>query len=192
MLEKSLIKGIMLKYFITSILPLLLTITGYCQDKTAVFDGHTVPTDENLMFYIQKDVNPNTVVYALKLGPDGKINPNDPIEVFWRRYEEDGRKKKLGWLEKTFAFDFKVRPVKNQSNTYVFSLVAMKDKDIFVTQNKNGTPRVFMKISGQTAILKRIYVTVDDSKKIHRVLSMELFGRDFKSDKLIYEKIVNK
>ena len=64
------------------------------------------------MFYIQKNTNPNTIVYALKLGSDGKIDPEDPMEVFWRRYQEDGKRKELAWLEKTFAFDFKIKAIK--------------------------------------------------------------------------------
>lgn len=175
------------------ILPFLLLgscFNSYAQNVESVFDGHTVPTDPNMMFYIQKNTNPNTVVYALRLGKNGKIDPDEPMEVFWRRYQEDGRRKKLGWLEKTFAFDFKIKPVKSKPNTYVFSLVAMKNKNVYVTQNKNGDPKVFMTIAGKTAILERIYVMVDDSKRIQSVLTMELFGRDFKTGKLIYEKIL--
>ena len=177
---------------LSSLLTIGISQRLIAQDKEAVFNGHTIPTDENMMFYIQKNTNPNTVVYALKLGNDGKINPKTPMEVFWRRYQEDGRKKKLKWLEKTFAFDFKVSAVKNKTNTYVFSLVAIKGKKLYVTQDKKGNPKVFMKINGKTARLERIYVMVDDSKRIQSVLSMELFGKDFKTGKLIYEKIVNK
>ncbi|MGB0888387.1 MAG: DUF4833 domain-containing protein [Vicingaceae bacterium] len=162
----------------------------FTQNKEDVFIGHTVPDDPNVMFYIQKNTNPNTIVYALKLGADGKINPEEPMEVFWRRYQEDGAKKKLAWLEKTFAFDFKVKPVKGKENLYTFSLVAMKGKQLFVTQTKNGKPNVFMKINGVTSRLERIYVMVDDSKRIQSVNSMELFGRDYKTGKLVYEKIV--
>lgn len=180
---------------LTPFLILFLLTIGFndkaaSQNEEDVFIGHTVPDDANVMFYIQKNTNPNTVVYALKLGPDGKINPEDPMEVFWRRYQEDGARKELGWLEKTFAFDFKVKAVAGKENIYAFSLIAMKDKKIYVTQNKSGKPNVFMKIAGKTARLERIYVMVDDSKRIQSVDSMELFGRDYKTGKLIYEKII--
>lgn len=167
-----------------------LSINTSAQSEEDVFIGHSVPTDANMMFYIQKNTNPNTVVYALNLGSDGKINKDEPMEVFWRRYQEDGAKKKLAWLEKTFAFDFKVEPLEGKENTYEFSLVAMKGKKLYVTQTKDGKPNVFMKINGKTARLERIYVMVDDSKRIQSVSSMELFGRDYKTGKLIYEKIV--
>lgn len=159
------------------------------EKRLSVFDDRTVPDDPNILFYIQKNTNPNTIVYALLLDADGKINPKDPIEVFWRRYQEDGRKKKLGWLEKTFAFDFKVSAIKSKPNSYVFSLVAMKGRKLYATQNKKGEPEVATLIDGKLARLDRIYLMVDDSKRIQEVLSMELFGRDFKTNKLVYEKI---
>jgi hypothetical protein len=183
----------MLKHFII-IFSLFLTIGinqhSFAQNKEDVFIGQTIPDDPNVMFYIQKNTNPNTIVYAMKLGADGKMDPKEPMEVFWRRYQEDGKRKELGWLEKTFAFDFKVKPVEGKENTYVFSLVAMKGRQLYVTQTKSGKPNVFMKINGKTARLERIYVMVDDSKRIQSVNSMELFGRDYKTGKLIYEKIV--
>jgi hypothetical protein len=180
--------------FILFLIALLLLIgistTSYSQNEEDVFIGQTVPDDPNVMFYIQKNTNPNTIVYALKLGADGKINPDDPMEVFWRRYQEDGARKKLAWLEKTFAFDFKIKAIDGKENTYVFSLIAMKNKKLYVTQTKSGKPNVFMKIAGKTARLERIYVMVDDSNMIQRVNSMELFGRDYKTGKLVYEKII--
>ena len=159
------------------------------KERLKVFDNRTVPDDPNVLFYIHKNTNPNCIVYALNLTEDGIINPNDPIEVFWRRYQEDGRKKKLGWLEKTFAFDFKVKPLKSKPNSYVFNLVAMKNRDLYATQDKYGKPQVAAHINGKLARLDKIYLMVDDTKRIQEVLSMELFGRDFKTGELIYEKI---
>ncbi len=179
-----------LTFLLSIFLIIGINLSAFSQNKEDVFIGHTVPDDPNVMFYIQKNTNPNTIVYAMLLGEDGKMNPDEPIEVFWRRYQEDGRKKKLAWLEKTFAFDFKVKPVEGKDNMYTFSLVAMKGKKLFVTQTKTGEANVFMKIDGKTARLERIYLMVDDSKRIQSVLSMELFGRDNKTGKLIYEKIV--
>lgn len=171
----------------------LFNSASFCQDgkdRLYVFNNRTTPDDPNVLFYIHKNTNPNAVVYALNLGANNKINQQDPIEVFWRRFQEDGRKKKLAWLEKTFAFDFKVKPLKDKENTYIFSLIAMKNKKLYATQNKKGEPVVFMTIAGKTALLEKIYLMVDDTKRIQSVLSMELFGKDPKTGGLIYEKII--
>jgi hypothetical protein len=171
----------------------LFNSASYCQDGTErlkVFNNRIIPDDPNVLFYIHKNTNPNAVVYALNLGTNSKIDTQDPIEVFWRRYQEDGRKKKLAWLEKTFAFDFKVKPVQGKENMFAFSLIAMKNKQLYATQNKKGEPIVLMTIAGKTALLEKIYLMVDDTKRIQSVLSMELFGKDPKTGSLIYEKIV--
>ncbi|MEJ6736385.1 MAG: DUF4833 domain-containing protein [Flavobacteriales bacterium] len=172
---------------------LLLSSTSFSQngeERLKVFENRITPDDPNVLFYIHKNTNPNAIVYALNLDANNKINSEEPIEVFWRRYQEDGRKKKLGWLEKTFAFDFKVKPFEGKENTYIFSLIAMKDKKLYATQNKKGEPVVFATISGKTALLKKIYLMVDDTKRIQSVLSMELFGEDPKTGQLIYEKMI--
>ena len=179
--------------FVILFFSLFIFSSSFCQDgkdRLHVFNNRTVPDDPNVLFYIHKNTNPNAIVYALKLDASKKINKEDPIEVFWRRYQEDGRKKKLAWLEKTFAFDFKVKPVNGKENTFAFSLIAMKNKKLYATQNKKGEPIVFMSIAGKTAVLEKIYLMVDDSKRIQSVSSMELFGKDPKTGHLVYEKIV--
>lgn len=162
------------------------------KERLAVFDDRETPDDPDVLFYIHKDINPNCIVYTLNKGADGKIDPKDPMQVFWRRYQEDGRKKKLGWLEKTFAFDFDVKKVKDKPNTYEFTIVAVKDRPFFFTQDKHGNPFTLTRIDGKNARIEKIYLTVDDSKTMHKLLSAELFGKDLKTGKLIYEKIVNK
>ncbi len=161
------------------------------KDRLSVFDDRETPDDPNVLFYIHKDINPNCIVYALKKGADGKIDPKNPMEVFWRRYQEDGRKKKLGWLEKTFAFDFDVKKVKDKPNTYMFDIVAVKKRYFYFTQDKKGNPITITKINGKNAKIEKIYLTVDDSKTMHKLLSLEIFGKDPKTGKLVYEKIVN-
>ena len=171
---------------------LALNTASYCQngaERIKVFDNRTTPDDPNVLFYIHKNTNPNAIVYAVNLSDNNKINPSNPIEVFWRRYQEDGRKKKLAWLERTFAFDFKVKPLAGKENAYVFNLVAMKEKQLYATQDKEGKPIVLTTIAGETALLEKIYLMVDDTKRIQSVLSMELFGKNPKTGDLVYEKI---
>jgi len=172
---------------------LLLSSNSFSQngpERLKVFKNRITPDDPNVLFYIHKNTNPNAIVYALNIDTNNKINSKEPIKVFWRRYQEDGRKKKLAWLEKTFAFDFKVKPFEGKENTYIFSLIAMKNKKLYATQNKSGKPVVLMTIAGKKALLEKIYLMVDDTKKIQSVSSMELFGKDPKTGQLIYEKIL--
>ena len=43
-----------------------------------------VPRDPNMLFYVERSVNANTVVYAAHLDPSGRIDPASPVDVYWR------------------------------------------------------------------------------------------------------------
>src|SRR5690606_6269383 len=48
----------------------------------AVRPEFPVPTDPNMIFYIQRSTNPNTVVYTANLRSDGKLDPKEPVKAF--------------------------------------------------------------------------------------------------------------
>lgn len=162
-----------------------ITIVG----EDSVFKGYPVPTDEHMLFYIQKSFNQNTVVYALNFNSEGKINPSEPIKVFWRRYQEDGRIRELKQLEKTFGFGVKSKPLKTKPNTYIFTIVAIKDKQFVVTQNETNKPYVITNIDGKSALIERVYIKAEHIKLLPKVFYIEVFGTDIKTKKPTYERI---
>lgn len=154
----------------------------------SVFIGYPVPNDENILFYVQKSFNQNTVVYSLNLSKDGTINHSDPVNVFWRRYQEDGRKRDLTTIEKTFGYGVKVKPLKTKPNTYVFSIAAIKDMQFIVTQIDNK-PQTLTTINGKTAFIDRVYIKAEHIKLLPKVFYVEVFGTDLKTKKLLYHRI---
>lgn len=158
--------------------------------EDSVFVGYPVPTDEHMLFYIQKSFNQNTIVYALNIDKDGKINAKNPINVFWRRYQEDGRIRELTQLEKTFGFGVKTKPLKTKPNTYIFSIVALKDKQFIVTQTESGQPYVITSINEKNSIIERVYIKAEHTKLLPKVFYLEVFGTDIKTRKPTYQKII--
>lgn len=158
--------------------------------EDSVFVGYPVPTDKHMLFYIQKSFNQNTIVYALNIDKDGKINANNPINVFWRRYQEDGRIRELTQLEKTFGFGVKTKPLKTKPNTYIFSIVALKDKQFIVTQTESGQPYVITSINEKNSIIERVYIKAEHTKLLPKVFYLEVFGTDIKTRKPTYQKII--
>lgn len=161
------------------------------QDLTDVFDGYPVPTDKNMLFYIQKNFNTNTVVYTANIGKDGKLDPKEPVKVFWRRYQEDGRIRELKFIEKAFGFGMNTKPAKGKDNTYIFSLVSIKELKFVITQNKKGQVRLATMIDGKAAKIKRVFVTAEHTKVIPKIFSVEVFGSDLKTGEFLYQKIKN-
>ena len=56
----------------------------------AAAESFPVPVDENLIFYVQRSLNSNTIVYTARLDGDGKLDAKRPVDVFWRRFNDDG------------------------------------------------------------------------------------------------------
>lgn len=157
--------------------------------EDSVFIGYPVPSDENMLFYVQKSFNQNTVVYTLNLNENGTINHNDPVNVFWRRYQEDGRKRELTAIEKTFGYGVKAKPLKTKPNTYVFTIAAIKDMQFIVTQ-VNNLPQTITTINGKTAFIDRVYIKAEHIKLLPKVFYVEVFGTDVKTKKPLYHKIL--
>lgn len=167
-----------------SIKPTLPKIIG----ADSVFIGYPVPTDENMLFYVQKSFNQNTVVYTLNIDEDGSIDHSNPVNVFWRRYQEDGRKRDLTQIEKTFGYGVKSKPLKTKPNTYIFSIAAIKDMQFIVTQ-VNNKPQTITTINGKTAFIDRVYIKAEHIKLLPKVFYVEVFGTDVKTKKLHYHRI---
>src|SRR5712691_7603522 len=71
------------------------------------FSGPTAPAARFLpLFVIERNVNTNVVHYDAKLGPDGKLDPQQPIVAYWIMGAEDGRRQELNLLERSRAYGF--------------------------------------------------------------------------------------
>jgi hypothetical protein len=160
-------------------------------DKESVFNGYPTPSDKNMLFYIQKSFNTNAVVYTANIGADGKLNPKEPIKVFWRRYQEDGRIRALKYIEKKFAFGVNFKRIKGQENAYVFTLVSLKNMQLYVTQDKHGHAKVATIIDGKKAHLSKVFVTAEHVKLLPKVFYVEIFGKELSTGKPLYQKIMN-
>ena len=58
----------------------------------------------NQLFYLQRDPNTNTVIYQLNVDRAGKLDEDEPVNVFWIRYDEHGERKDLNFIQRKFAY----------------------------------------------------------------------------------------
>jgi len=164
-------------------------LPSYIVGEDSVFNNYPTPTDKNMLFYIQKSFNTNAVVYALNIDSEGNIDKKKPIDVFWRRYQEQGQKRALKYVEKTFGFGVKHKFLKNRPNTVEFEIVAIKNKKLIASIDKKGTPIIVSTINGKPAYLEKVFITAEHTKLLPEVFAIELFGKEIKTGKYAYEKI---
>lgn len=144
-----------------------------------------VPREPNQVFYVQRSMNANTIVYAARV-KDGGFDPAQPVEVFWRRYEEEGQRQDLSSLERRFAFGVKAEPARGQPGSYVVRVVSYPDRPALLRM-VNGVPQLELKVAGEPSVLDHAYLHLDESGRVPRVTQVDLYGTSLRTGKPVSE-----
>ena len=113
----------------------------------------------NLLFYLQRDPESNTVIYQLNLDEQGKLNEAEPIKIFWIRYAEKGQRKELNYIHRKFAYGLNFK--KLAPDKYEFQFVSHDKVRFELAKGKDGNFRVQTIINNKPIILERMYVRID-------------------------------
>src|SRR5579871_4895959 len=134
------------------------------------------PNDPNTLFYLQRSTNANTIVYAANLDARGRLDPHDPIEVFWRVFDEDGRRHDLNWIERMLAFGVDVKPAKGIPDEFDAYVVSFPEMKIRLVHSESGAPECIVQLNGHRARLVSIYVELDESSIWPRPKFLNIYG----------------
>lgn len=139
------------------------------------------------LFVIERNKNANAIYYDANI-VGGKINDKTPLDVYYIHYATDGNRCELNSIERKLAYGYKVID-KNERNI-TLQLVAYNKRNILLFQDIHGKTYALININGKDAYLKKIFVFAKP-KLYTSVEYVELYGYDTKSNKPVYEKILN-
>jgi len=147
-----------------------------------------VPDEPNQLFYVERSVNSNTVVYAARLDAHNSIDSKTPVDAFWRWYNVDGHKKDLNFIERIMAYGVHANsPRPNRPVT--FTIAALPERALTLDLDDHKHPEALIQIGDHTVKLAYIYLEVVDGV-LPRVPSFDIFGTDKASGKAIREHVV--
>jgi hypothetical protein len=149
-----------------------------------------VPSDPSMLFYIQRSVNSNTVVYAAHVNSHGRFDPDAPVDVYWRWYNVDGGRKALNFIERTMAYGVRSVGDHGSGGTVTFQLAALPERELLLEQDVLGHPEALIRLGDHTAKLVYVYLQVDDSGLMPDVTAMDLFGIDKLTGKSLREHVI--
>ncbi len=144
---------------------------------------------DKLLFYIQRNHNSNTIIYDAIYDNEGYLAEDKPIEVYWRRYDEQGQKMELRSIEKWYAYGVDWEQT-DKKHTFKIELVAKKDKEFWLKQDAPFKAKIITDINDKPSILDHMYIYADNSGVWPTVEYIELFGFDPKTMDKTYEKII--
>lgn len=151
-------------------------------------DTLPVPQEPNQLFYLQRDPDSNTVIYQLNT-TQGRVNANNPVDVYWIRYAEGGVRKNLNAIQRTMAYGVSHRALGN--GAFELRLAAYKDHPLRLAYcQKSKNYKVYTTINSREAVLERIFVRVDGGSILRpNIMYFELIGRDTITQELVNERI---
>ena len=111
----------------------------------------------NQLFYLQKNTNTNTIVCELNYH-NGYLDEDEPVHVFWIRYQEGGQKKELNLIQEKFAYG--IKSTRLSKDKYKMHFVSLKKHPMFLKKGGNNKFNVYATINKKEAILHRIFVKI--------------------------------
>ncbi len=145
------------------------------------------PNDPNLLFYIQRNQNSDTIVYQLNRNLDGLVNLTLPMHAYWIKYSENGIVQELNDLQNQLAYGYKSDWISH--DLIRFSFVAYPQLVFFITQSDRSRHHVITNFEGKQVIIDHIYVYAHEFGVFPDVRFIEFFGRTLETHIPFYNKI---
>lgn len=141
------------------------------------------PRDANMVFYVQRTTNRNTIVYTAQFDENGNLR-SQPVHVYWRRFAEQGQPRALKWIERVFAFGVRTRRNKNDDH-WTLTFAALKKVPLELRQSGPNQAALWAHINNLDYKLVYGFLDLDESGLITRVVRLRLYTFDPRTEKYV-------
>ena len=147
-----------------------------------------VPSDPGMLFYVQQAIDKNVLVYSARRRPDGPLDPATPVEVFWRRYnDDDGKRRDISFFERLFAFG--VRSQALADGRYSVRIAGYPNRDATVDIGPDGKPRALFAMGNRSVRIVYAYAMAEKTRFIPRIHYVDIHGFDMASGEAVRERL---
>ncbi|MDI1353618.1 MAG: DUF4833 domain-containing protein [bacterium] len=172
----------------------LALIIFFGQSFTPVLtDKMPIPTGiTNMLFYVQRSLNKNTIIYQLNTNEKNEVDAQEPIRIFWINYEGESDQEPLNTIQKKFAYGLSFTGVDAESKTFCFNFVSYKSQKLYVIQSPiDKVYRTYSIFNNKLLTVKKIFIDIEGGTFWYpRVKYIEVSGRDVKTNVEVVERII--
>lgn len=167
----------------------MMAQTSVSSDEAASFP--VPPTNNAMLFYLQRTTNINTIVYALNYDSQKNLKESEPVKVYWIRYDDPGAPvKDLNYIQKKFAYGIKSQ--KSGKESWDLKMVAYDKLPLSLRKGNQNEYRVFVTIKQKEYIFKKAYIKVDGgSFWSPNIPYIDIYAQDEATGKKITHRINN-
>jgi len=149
------------------------------------------PASPNRLFYIQRSNNAHMVIYDANLVNAKTLHYENPVNVYWIRYDETTHKQKLNAVEKALAYGVEAERNSKEKDSFDVKIAALKKRILKVKINDLGKPIALIQINGIEGQLCKVFVQLENEDALKPTVKyIELFGKNLSTGEAIYEKFV--
>jgi hypothetical protein len=165
----------MLKYIVFA----LLVIHATNANAAARIDSFPIPKpNPKQLFYLQRTTNSNTIICDLNTDANGQVIKDNPVHVYWIRYDEGGEKKELSYIQQTFAYGMKHESLPN--GVFKLHFVSYKKQVFYLKRSpKDNQYKMYFVLNNKEFVLHKLFVRIDGGTFwVPNVIYMEILGKD--------------
>ena len=142
------------------------------------------------LFYLQRSLNKNTIVYDACFDEKGNLNCENPVNIYWIRYEEKGQIMQLRYLDRYFAFGVSAEKLNNSNFNYKVTLVSFDKRSFYIKQIAPFKAVAYTMVNGKYLLLDHIFIQSDPDGLLTRAEYLEIYGSDQQTSKMEHERII--
>lgn len=182
---KKMLRRKSLKYVVSLMFIVVLAVVWI---STNAQDGFPEPqSNPDQLFYLQRTHNKNTIVYELNK-KDGVLNTSEPIHVFWIRYEENGQRKELSYIQRKFAYGIHAKKINEEH--YRLSLTSYGAFPMDLIKGPDNSFKVYANANGKRIRLRRIFIKITGGTMWSpNIEYFELKGTEVQSGDVVTERM---
>ncbi|MEY4381083.1 MAG: hypothetical protein RJA92_463 [Bacteroidota bacterium] len=160
---------------------LVAALLMYASESFAgsVVDSFPIPKPSpKQLFYLQRTTNSNTIICDVNLDAKGQVIKDNPVHVYWIRYDEGGEKKELSYIQETFAYGIKHELL--PTGVYKLHFVSYKKQVFYLKRSpKDNQYKMYFVLNNKEFVLQKLFVRIDGGTFwVPNVVYMEIIGKD--------------
>ncbi len=147
---------------------------------------------KNLLFYVQRTFNINTLIYSLNFNDKEELNEKEPIKIYWINYSKDGSIEGLNFIQRKYAYGVDIKMIDTLKKSYCFNLVSYKKKQIYLIKSAvDNKYQAFSYINNRLLVLNRVFIQIEGGTFWSpNVKYIEITGRDPIKNEEVIERVI--
>ena len=143
---------------------------------------------KDLLFYIQRNKNANTIVYEACMDASGRLSAKEPVRVNWIRHTEGGGREEISMLEANMAYVVKHRGTEH--GVAQMNFVASDRYPFSVLIDDRGQAEARITLNGRPARLHHVEINAEEGTFRPKVTHADIHGTDLATGRPVVERYI--